>query len=73
MTPVLAACRFEFQADGFAAGLEHGPRLQEALKLLDKENKSDFVVDRFYSQYHYSHPPLAERLRALAGAAKKTL
>jgi STE24 endopeptidase len=53
--------------------MKHAESLQEALKILDTENKSDFVVDRFYSQYHYSHPPMAERLRAIAEAAKKVL
>ena len=66
-------CRFEFQADGFAAELGHTERLQEALKKLEQENKSDFVVDPLFSAYHYSHPPLAERLRALAAKAKKTI
>ena len=67
------ARRFEFQADGFAVGLKHAEPLTEALKILDKENKSDFVVDRLYSTYHYSHPPMAERLRAIGEKAKKLL
>jgi STE24 endopeptidase len=67
------SCRYEFQADGFAVSLNHAPQLVEALKILDKENKSDFVVDSLYSQYHYSHPPLAERLKAIQSAAKKLL
>ena len=25
------------------------------------------VPDRWYSMYHYSHPPLVERLRAIRG------
>jgi Peptidase family M48 len=66
-------CRFEFQADGFAVSMDKAEPLTQALKVLDKENKSDFVVDRLYSQYHYSHPPMPERLRAIAAAAKKAL
>ena len=54
-------------------GLKHAEPLTEALKILDKENKSDFVVDRLYSTYHYSHPPMAERLRAIGEKAKKLL
>ena len=69
----MVACRFEFQADGFAVSMKHAPHLTEALKILDKENKSDFVVDPLYSQYHYSHPPLGERLKAIHAAAKKLL
>jgi STE24 endopeptidase len=53
--------------------LQHAEPLGEALKILDKENKSDFVVDRLYSQYHYSHPTLAERLRAIQKASSKVL
>ena len=45
--------------------MDTGPRLVEALKILDKENMSDFVVDPLYSAYHYSHPPMVERLRAI--------
>lgn len=26
----------------------------------------NFVPDEWYSAYHYSHPPLVERLRAVA-------
>jgi STE24 endopeptidase len=66
-----AFCRYEFQADAFAVSLKQEDHLTEALKILDKENKSDFVVDRLYSQYHYSHPPLIERLRAIQAAGKK--
>eukprot|EP00892_Ulva_mutabilis_P010597 jgi/Ulvmu1/790/UM010_0164.1 len=69
----LLSRRYEFQADAFAVKMKHAPELQEALKNLDKENKSDFVVDRLYSQYHYSHPPLVERLRAIQAAAKKVV
>jgi STE24 endopeptidase len=49
---------FEFQADNFAVRLKHGKPLMDALRVLEKENKSDFVVDTLYSSYHYSHPPM---------------
>jgi Zn-dependent protease with chaperone function len=29
------------------------------------------VPDKFYSWYHYSHPPLVERLRAIESSEKK--
>lgn len=37
------------------------------------ENLSNMVPDSWYSMYHYSHPPLLERLRAIEKhtAAKK--
>lgn len=38
---------------------------------LHLENLGALAVDGLYSAYHYSHPPLAERLDALATARKK--
>ena len=38
---------------------------EQALLKLEEENKSAMNVDPLYSSYHYSHPPLAERLRAI--------
>ena len=63
--------RFEFQADNFAVKLGHAPQLREALKKLDSNNKSATNVDPWYSAYHYSHPPLLERLNAIDVASKK--
>ena len=56
---------FEFQADAFGASLGWGAELKAALCVLDKENKGAPNVDRWYSAYHYSHPPLPERLAAI--------
>ena len=40
---------------------------------LEEENKSAMNVDPLYSSFHYSHPPLAERLRAIdAGIRDRT-
>jgi len=44
---------------------------------LATENLSNMVPDPWYSMYHYSHPPLLERLRAInrateAAEGKKT-
>jgi len=63
--------RFEFQADAFGVGLGHGPELRKALCMLDKENKGPPNVDTLYSAYHFSHPPLPERLKAIDAALKK--
>eukprot|EP00798_Chlamydomonas_sp_ICE-L_P014243 gene14243-20215_t len=63
--------RFEFQADGFATGLGLGKDLRQALLKLEEENKSAMNVDPWYSSYHYSHPPLVERLKAIGGMEKK--
>lgn len=39
---------------------------------LQEENLSAMNTDPLYSAYHYSHPPLVERLRAIDGEDKKT-
>ena len=64
--------KFEFQADNFGVSLGWGKDLKTALCVLDKENKGPPNVDELYSAYHYSHPPLPERLRAIDAAMKKT-
>uniref|UniRef100_A0A7S0RQZ8 CAAX prenyl protease n=1 Tax=Chlamydomonas leiostraca TaxID=1034604 RepID=A0A7S0RQZ8_9CHLO len=68
---------FEFQADGFAVKLGHGGKLKDALLRLEEENKGAMHVDPWYSAYHYSHPPLVERLnaidKAVSAGAKKAL
>ena len=37
-----------------------------------EENLSAMNTDPWYSAYHYSHPPLVERLQALDDVEKKT-
>ena len=64
--------RFEFEADGFAVKLGHHQSLCRALKKLDAKNRSATNVDMLYSAYHYSHPPLVERLSAIDADAKKS-
>ncbi|GAX75985.1 hypothetical protein CEUSTIGMA_g3428.t1 [Chlamydomonas eustigma] len=61
----LVSRTFEFQADGFAVSQGVGGHLREALLKLEEENKSAMNVDPLYSSFHYSHPPLAERLKAI--------
>lgn len=63
--------RFEFQADEFGKSLGFGVKLQSALIKLHKENLGFPVADTWYSAYHYSHPPLLERLKALQSSSKK--
>jgi STE24 endopeptidase len=58
--------RNEFQADAFAVQLGRGQDLCGGLVKLSVENMDNFVPDEWYSAYHYSHPPLVERLRAVA-------
>lgn len=63
--------RNEFQADAYAVKLGLGNDLQTGLTKLSIENLSNLNPDSLYSAYHYSHPPLAERLTAVDEAMKK--
>ncbi|XP_077415078.1 CAAX prenyl protease 1 homolog [Vanacampus margaritifer] len=57
--------RFEFQADAFARNMGKASDLYSSLIKLNKDNLGFPVADWLYSMWHYSHPPLLERLRAL--------
>ncbi|XP_077245457.1 CAAX prenyl protease 1 homolog isoform X2 [Tasmannia lanceolata] len=62
---------FEFQADAFAKKLGYATGLRAGLVKLQEENLSTMNTDTWYSAYHYSHPPLVERLAALDEPDKK--
>jgi len=57
--------KFEFQADSFALSNGQSDALMNGLIQISEENKGDLNPDPWYSWYHFSHPPLVERLRAL--------
>lgn len=57
--------RMEFAADAFSAGLGYARLMQTALIKLGKDNLSFPVDDWLYSAWHYSHPPVPERVAAL--------
>ncbi|UJR23594.1 hypothetical protein I4U23_026583 [Adineta vaga] len=57
--------RFEFQADHFAFKLAHGEPLSRALKKLEMDNMTYPYSDYLYAKYHYSHPTVLERLKAI--------
>uniref|UniRef100_A0A8C2CTH0 CAAX prenyl protease n=1 Tax=Cyprinus carpio TaxID=7962 RepID=A0A8C2CTH0_CYPCA len=59
--------RFEFQADAFARNMGRSSELYSALIKLNKDNLGFPVADWLFSMWHYSHPPLLVRLRALTG------
>ena len=60
--------KHEFEADHFAAQATGSPKpLMEALKKLSRDHHSHLTPHPFYVKLHYSHPPLLERLKALAG------
>ena len=55
----------EYQADAFAAKTADGSALQSALKKLSIDNLSNLWPHHWFVFFHYSHPPLVQRLRAL--------
>jgi STE24 endopeptidase len=60
--------KFEFEADAFALTLVDSKQLIGALDTIDKHDKKwmDMIMDPLFSQCHHSHPPIAERRRAIA-------
>lgn len=60
--------RFEFQADAFARNLGYQAELASSLIKLQIQNLSTMDADSLYASYHFSHPILSERLKALEWA-----
>lgn len=59
--------RHEYQADRYAVRLTGlGPALASALTRLGEENLSSLAPHPWYVAWHYSHPTLVQRLRAIA-------
>ncbi|KAH6611428.1 hypothetical protein Trco_001448 [Trichoderma cornu-damae] len=56
---------FEFQADAFANSLGMRAELATSLIKLHVQNLSSMDADWMYASYHFSHPHLSERLKAL--------
>ncbi|KAJ3130048.1 CAAX prenyl protease 1 [Nowakowskiella sp. JEL0407] len=57
--------KHEFEADSFAKSLGYSKFLKSGLVKLHLKNLGSMNPDKLYSAYHYSHPPLIERLEAL--------
>ncbi len=57
--------KYEFEADRFAGENYNTSALQQALKKLSVNNLSNLKPHPLYVFFHYSHPPLLERLKAL--------
>lgn len=55
----------EFAADKFSYDLGMSQNLQSGLCKIHLENLGAMCPDPLYSTYHYSHPPLVERLSAM--------
>jgi len=62
----------EFAADRFSAELGMSKPLITGLTKIHLENLGAMRPDPWYSTYHYSHPPLVERLSAMMAMEKKT-
>jgi STE24 endopeptidase len=61
----------EFAADAFSKKLGKADALGRGLIKISIENLGNLVPDSLYSLYHFSHPPLVERLTALGVMDKK--
>jgi STE24 endopeptidase len=57
----------EFEADAYAREKFNGNSLSSALKKLSVDSLSNLYPHPWYVFFHYSHPPLLERLAALDG------
>lgn len=56
----------EFEADAYAKETFDGTALSNALKRLSVDSLSDLYPHPLYVFFHYSHPPLLKRLKALS-------
>lgn len=56
----------EYEADAFARETYSGAELSQALKKLSVDNLSNLYPHPLYVFFHYSHPPLLQRLEALS-------
>ncbi|KAK9478280.1 peptidase family M48-domain-containing protein [Lipomyces japonicus] len=63
--------KYEYEADAFAVKLNYANQLSESLIKLQSQNLSSVDADWLYSSYHYSHPILPERLRAIGWTNEK--
>ncbi|KAK9459470.1 peptidase family M48-domain-containing protein [Lipomyces oligophaga] len=63
--------KYEYEADAFAVNLKYRDDLANSLIKLHIQNLSTMDADWLYSSYHYSHPILPERLRAIGWKAEK--
>ena len=57
--------KYEFQADKFAKDLGYAQDLARSLLKLHTQNLSSLDADPIYASYHFSHPHLTERLKAI--------
>jgi STE24 endopeptidase len=55
----------EYQADSFAKSYGYGKELIDGLKKLTQKNLSNLTPHPLYAFFHFSHPTLLQRIRAL--------
>ncbi|KAL1302225.1 hypothetical protein AAFC00_002650 [Neodothiora populina] len=63
--------KMEFEADKFGKDLGYSSELASSLIKLQIQNLSSMDADWMYSSYHYSHPILTERLKALGWSSER--
>ncbi|GMM35143.1 zinc metalloprotease [Saccharomycopsis crataegensis] len=63
--------KHEYEADNYAVKQGYSQELSRSLIKLQIENLSAMDADWLYSAYHYSHPILSERLKAIGYVAEK--
>jgi STE24 endopeptidase len=61
----LVSRKQEYEADKFASNLNFGEQLMSGLKKLSSNNLSDLTPHPLYVFFHYSHPTLIQRIRAI--------
>jgi STE24 endopeptidase len=63
---------FEREADDFAVNLTgSGKPLADALIKLSADNLANLYPQKLYAYFHYSHPPVLERVKRLRGKTAK--
>ncbi|KAJ3101428.1 CAAX prenyl protease 1 [Phlyctochytrium planicorne] len=62
----------EFEADAFAKKLGYAKVLASGLIKIHLKNLGNVNPDKLYSAWHYSHPPLVERLTAIQKGGDKS-
>jgi len=60
----------EFEADAYAVKTADGKALESALKKMSVEQLSNLTPHPAHVFFHYSHPPLAKRIRAMRTVQK---
>jgi STE24 endopeptidase len=74
LTPLgsLLSRKYEYEADRFTvSATKDAEHYKNALLTLHKENLSNLTPHPLYSFYHYSHPTLLERIRAIDAFTQK--